>query len=309
MNQREVAWRVFAEEYNSSTLEHTGEGEKPVSYIITPLGARINRMHIVGVVTDIEDVGEEGKPRYRARITDPTGTFYVSAGEYQPSAAMALSKMSPPAFAAVVGKSRAYTPETGVKYLSIRPERIREVDAEARDYWTLETAKSTLQRIEAVREGLKMSGSTVNQLTKLGYPENLSDGVVRAIEHYKDIDVSRFRNSVIEALRSVLPEERLRKRRVEVPAEAKKERPGPKKQEAETKEDELHEVGVGADEEDTVLKLIESLDSGSRGAPWDKIVEAAKGKKIDKVRLEEIVASLLDKGEIYEPELGMMKKI
>ena len=168
MNQREVARRVFAEEYNSSTLEHKGEGEKPVSYIITPLGAKINRMLIVGVVTDIEDVGEEGKPRYRARITDPRGSFYVSAREYQPSAALALSKISPPAFAAVVGKSRAYTPETGVKYLSIRPERIREVDAEARDYWTLETAKSTLQRIEAVREGFKMSGPTVSQLMKLG---------------------------------------------------------------------------------------------------------------------------------------------
>jgi len=309
MNLREVAWRVFAEEYNSSTLEYKGEGEKPVSYVITPLGAKINRMLIVGVVTDIEDIGEEGKPRYRARITDPTGTFYISAGEYQPSAAMALSKMSPPAFAAVVGKSRAYTPEQGVKYLSIRPERIREVDAEARDYWTLETARSTLHRIEAVGEGLRMTGLSTNQLMKLGYPENLSDGVVRAIEFYKDIDVSRFRNSVAEALRSLLPEERLRKRTDEAPAEAKKERPRPKKEEAETKEDELHEVGVGTDEEDTVLKLIESLDSGSRGAPWDKIVEAAKGKKIDKVRLEEIVASLLDKGDIYEPELGMMKKI
>ena len=309
MNQREVAWRVFAEEYNSSTLEHTSEGEKPVSYIITPLGAKINRMLIVGVVTDIEEVGEEGKPRYRARITDPTGTFYISAGEYQPSAALALSKMSPPAFAAVVGKSRAYTPEQGVKYLSIRPERIREVDAEARDYWTLETARSTLQRIDAIREGLKMSGPSVNQLTKLGYPENLSDGVVKAIEFYKDIDISRFRNTVIEALRSVLPEERLKMRKEEAPAVAGKDVPRPKDGAAETKEEELREVGVGTDEEDTVLKLIESLDTGSRGAHWDKIVEAAKGKKIDKVRLEEIVASLMDKGEVYEPELGMMKRI
>ena len=307
MNQREVAWRVFAEEYNSSSLEYTGAGEKPVSYIITPLGAKINRMFIVGVVTDIEDVGEEGKPRYRARITDPTGTFYVSAGEYQPSAAQALSKMSPPTFAAVVGKSMAYTPEQGVKYLSIRPERIREVDAEARDYWTLETVKSTLRRIDAVGEGLRMSGSSVNQLMKLGYPENLSDGVVRAIEYYKDIDLSRFRNSVIEALRSVLPEERLKRRSGE--ARPEPSRPRPKEEPPETKEDEMHEVKVGSDEEDAVLKIIESLDSGTRGAPWDKIVEAAKAKKIDKVRLEEIVASLLDKGDVYEPELGMMKRI
>jgi len=309
MNVREVAWRVFAEEYNSSVLEHSGEGEKPVSYIITPLGAKVNRMLVVGVVTDIEDIGEEGKQRYRARITDPTGMFYVSAGEYQPSAAVSLSKMSPPAFAAVVGKSRAYTPEEGVKYLSIRPERIREVDAEARDYWVLETAKSTLLRIEAVEEGLNMPQPTVAGLMKLGYHENLADGVVRAIDFYKDIDTDRFRGAVRDALRSILPETRERPRAEKAQSTPKKTRAAPKEEPQETKEEELHEVGVGADEEDTVLKLMESLDSGARGTPWDKILEAAKAKKIDKVRLEEIIAKLLDKGEIYEPELGMMKRI
>ena len=309
MNMREVAWRVFSEEYNSSVLEHSGQGEKPVSYVITPLGAKINRMLVVGVVTDIEEVGEEGKPRYRARITDPTGTFYVSAGEYQPAAARSLSQITPPAFAAVVGKSRAYTPEEGVKYLSIRPERIREVDADARDYWVLETARSTLLRIEAIESGLKMDQPTIAQLRSLGYHENLADGVVRAIEFYKDIDTERFRNSVQDALRSILPESKERPERAEAPRSAKKQKAAAK-EEQQTKEDELHEVGVGADEEDVVLKLIESLGTGSsRGAAWDKIVDAAKGKKIDKVRLEEIIASLLDKGEIYEPELGMMKRI
>ncbi len=308
MNQREVAWRVFAEEFNSSVLEHSGEGEKPVSYVITPLGARINRMLVVGVATDIEEVGEEGKPRYRARITDPTGTFYVSAGEYQPEAAMALSKMAPPAFAAVVGKSRAYEPEPGVKYLSIRPEKILEVDAEARDYWVLETARSTLARIDAVGDGLKMAQPTVGELTRLGHPENLADGVVRAIEFYKDIDLDRFRNTVIDALRSVLPESGDRARPEPRPAPARKPAQEPEGR-AETKEEEMHEVEVDSDEGETVLKIIESLDSGSRGAKWDSIIEAAAKKKIDKVRLEEIVADLLDKGEIYEPELGMMKRI
>lgn len=307
MNQREVAWRVFAEEFNSSVLEHAGEGEKPVSYVITPLGARINRMLVVGVVTDIEDIGEEGKPRYRAKVTDPTGTFYVSAGEYQPEAAMALSKMSPPAFAAVVGKSRAYEPEPGVKYLSIRPERIIEVDADTRDYWVLEAAKSTLARIEAVEDGTKMSQPSAGALMKLGHPENLADGVVRAMEFYKDIDLDRFRNTVADALRSILPEGRGRARPEPRPVPAR--RPMQEKEEPETKEEEMHEVEVDSDEEDAVLKIIESLDAGPRGAKWDAVVEAAAKKKIDKVRLEEIVADLLDKGEIYEPELGMMKRI
>jgi hypothetical protein len=306
MNAREVAWRVFAEEYNSSVLEHSGEGEKPVSYVITPLGAKVNRMFVVGVVTDIEDIGEDGKQRFRARITDTTGTFYISAGEYQPGAAMTLSKMSPPAFAAVVGKSRAYTPEEGVKYLSIRPERIREVNAEARAYWTLEAAKSTLLRIDAIEDGLKMGQPTTAQLMKLGYHENLADGVVRAIEYYKDIDVERFRNTVRDALRAVLPESGSPS--VERKAHAPKKAKAPAKAEA-VGEEQMHEVNVGADEEDTVLKIIDSLAAGGKGAGWDAIVEAAKSKKIDKVRLEEIVASLLDKGEIYEPELGMMKRI
>ncbi|MGQ9586940.1 MAG: RPA family protein [Thermoplasmata archaeon] len=308
MNLREVAWRVFAEEYNSSLLEHRGEGEKPVSYVITPLGAKVNRMLVVGVVTDVEDVGEEGRPRYRARVTDPTGTFYISAGEYQPAAAMALSKISPPAFAAVVGKSRAYSPEEGVKYLSIRPERIREVEAEARDYWVLEAAKSTLVRIDAIEEGLAMAQPTVAELMRLGYPEPLADGVLRAIEHYKDIDVDRFRNMIRDALRSILPESKA-ERAAEKRAPPKKAKAPAVKVEEETKEEELHEGMVGADEEDTVLKMIDALDTSGRGAKWDKMVEAANAKKIDKVRLEEVVASLLDKGEIYEPELGMMKRI
>ncbi len=308
MNQREVAWRVFAEEFNSSVLEHTGEGEKPVSYVITPLGAKINRMLLVGVVTDIEQIGEEGKPRYRAKITDPTGTFYVSAGEYQPQAAAALAKMAPPAFAAVVGKSRAYEPEPGVKYLSVRPERVLEVDAGARDYWVLEAAKSTLARIEAVDDGTKMAQPTVNELMKLGHPENLADGVVRAIEFYKDIDLDRFRNTVADALRSVLPESGSRERPESWAAPPRKAA-AKSDEPPETEEEEMREVEVGSDEEDVVLKVIESLEKGSRGAKWEAIVEAAGQKKIDRVRLEEIVASLLDKGEIYEPELGMMKKI
>jgi len=307
MNLREVAWRIFAEEFNSSTLEHAGEGEKPVSYVITPLGAKINRMMVVGVVTEIEDVGEEGKQRFRARVSDPTGTYYVSAGEYQPSAAAALSKMSPPAFAAIVGKSRAYSPGEGVKYLSIRPERIREVDGEARDYWVLETAKSTLYRIEAIDDAMKMAQPSVSELMRLGYPENLADGVVRAIAYYKDIDLSRFRNSVKDALRSILPEEGTGPRAQRPVPEAAQRKPG--KKPAESKEDEMHEVEVGADEEATILDIIGSLDAAGKGAPWDKIVDSAKAKKIDKVRLEEIVARLLDKGEIYEPELGMMKRI
>lgn len=314
MNAREVSWRVFAEEYGSSTMEHQGEGEKPVSYVVTPLGARINRMLVVGVITEIEDVGDDDKPRYRARLADPTGTFYISAGEYQPEAAAALAKMSVPAFAAVVGKSRAYSPEEGVKYLSIRPERIREVDASARDYWILETARSTLARMDAMGEAAKMAQPTAGEITRLGFPEGLADGVLLAAEHYKDIDLDRFRNVVRDALRTVLPEDG---RGTKSPTGGRRDAPASRSTDSAAEkppregpaQEEMQELEVGADEEETVLEIIDALDKGPKGAQWDRIVEAAEAKKIDKVRLEEIVSDLLDKGDIYEPELGMMKRI
>ena len=39
--QREVAWRVFAGEYNVSSLENTSSGDRMPSYVVTPLGAKI----------------------------------------------------------------------------------------------------------------------------------------------------------------------------------------------------------------------------------------------------------------------------
>jgi RPA family protein len=312
MNVRETSWRVFAEEYASSTMEHTGEGDKPASYIVTPLGAKVNRMLVVGVVTEVEEVGEEDKPRYRAKIDDPTGTFFLSAGEYQPEAAAALSKISPPAFVAVVGKSRVYSPEEGVVYQSIRPERIRVVEGEARDYWVLETAKSTLTRIDAVQEALKMDQPSAGELIRLGYPENLAEGVVLALEYYKEVDLDRFRESVKDALRTVLPEGRKAPAREQRPRPATAAKPPLSEEDGKAEEDaseELQGLEVDADEETVVLDIIDSLDKGPKGAQWEKIVEAAKAKKMDKVRLEEIISTLLDKGEVYEPELGMMKRI
>jgi RPA family protein len=312
MNVREGSWRVFAEEYASSTMENTGEGDKPVSYLVTPLGAKVNRMLVVGVVTEVEEVGEEGKPRYRAKIDDPTGTFFLSAGEYQPEAAAALSKISPPAFVAVVGKSRVYSPEEGVVYQSIRPERIRVVEGEARDYWVLETARSTLTRIDAVQEALKMDQPSAGELIRLGYPENLAEGVVLALEYYKEVDLDRFRESVKDALRTVLPDGRKAPAREARPKPPTAARPSTEEEAGDAEEDaseELQGLEVDADEETVVLDMIDSLDKGPKGAQWEKIVEAAKAKKMDKVRLEEIISTLLDKGEVYEPELGMMKRI
>ena len=132
--KREPAWRVFAGEFNDSTVEIKGQGEMSPSYVITPLGAKVNRLFVIGVLTDVENISQEGE-LVRAHISDPTGVFTLYSGQYQKDVTDALTKIDVPTFVAVIGKARTYTPEEGMLYVSIRPERILEVSADIRDKW------------------------------------------------------------------------------------------------------------------------------------------------------------------------------
>ncbi|MFE3846326.1 hypothetical protein ACFL1L_05670 [Thermoplasmatota archaeon] len=119
------------------------------SYIITPLGAKINRVYIIGVLTDVENVSDSGD-FVRAHVSDPTGVFTLYSGQYQLDITNELSNIEVPVFVAVVGKIRTYVPEDGEEmYTSIRPEKIIEVNAETRDKWIVETCESTKYRIES----------------------------------------------------------------------------------------------------------------------------------------------------------------
>jgi RPA family protein len=168
-NKREVAWRIFAEEFNGSKLEIRGEGEYTPSYVVTPLGAMVNRVFVVGVLTDVENIGQSEEPLYRGRVVDPTGTFYVSAGQYQPEAAKKIAGLKTPVIVAVVGKVRTYSPEAGTVYVSLRPEDITEVSPEIRDWWIVETAKLTRMRVDGMTEAQEGDKPTEEGLVKLGY--------------------------------------------------------------------------------------------------------------------------------------------
>ncbi|WP_251341282.1 RPA family protein [Haloplanus halophilus] len=146
---REVARRVFASEFNdaSHTFKESEDERAPV-YLLLPTGERANRVFLVGTLTEKEDVGEDDE-YWRGRIVDPTGTFFVYAGQYQPDAASTLRELEPPAYVAVVGKPRTYETDDGSVNVSVRPESITAVDATTRDRWVAETATRTLERVAA----------------------------------------------------------------------------------------------------------------------------------------------------------------
>ena len=314
--RRELAWRVFAGEYNDSTLEIKGTGEKTPSHIITPLGSKVNRLFIVGVLTDVENISEGGE-FVRAHISDPTGVFTMYSGSFQQNATDQLLNIDAPAFVAVVGKIRTYTPDDGEMYVSIRPETVREVPADMRARWILETCMQTKQRIGAVAEAMKMNEPSAGELRKLGYSRELSEGIVAALKEYQMIDVEKYTALVRESLQYIAPSKEThpdiheeKSVDVEKPKkESKKTKKEETKDKSEVKEADTKEVKVSDDSEETentVLDAIKKLE-GEDGAAWDLIMESCKKTGLDEDSIEEALTSLMDKGFIFEPVLGTIK--
>jgi len=312
--KRQTAWRIFAGEFNDSTVEIKSEGKMTPSFVITPLGAKVNRLFVIGVLTDVENISQEGE-LVRAHISDPTGVFTLYSGQYQKEVTDALSKIDVPTFVAVIGKARTYIPEEGMLYVSVRPERILEVSADIRDKWIYETCKNTKDRIEAVLEAMKMDESNVNELTKLGYSKELSEGIVEALKNYENIDLKKYVALIKESLqylrpsKETLPDLKIDKKLEETEEEklnnTEIEKEIIEKKEVKTDEKKEEEESL-AEIENTILETIKKIE-GENGAPWDKITDKCKKAGLDKDTIEETINSLMDKGLIYEPVLGTIK--
>lgn len=209
MIDREVAWRVFAHEFNHADhFFHEGDERSP-NYLVTPTGARINRLYFVGVLTELENIGVE-EDMWRARVSDPTGAFSVYASQYQPEATVFLSGLDVPSFVTLMGKARTYEPEEGTIYTSVRPEELNNANGRIRDVWVVDTARLTFERIRLVRAALE-SGLSGDELTNLlrqqGANKHLADGISRAVAHYPDLNsyLDTLSEVVINALKTILP--------------------------------------------------------------------------------------------------------
>ena len=180
---REVARRAFAAEFNdaSHTFKESEDERAPV-YLLLPTGERANRVFVVGTLTEKEDVGEDSE-YWRGRVVDPTGTFFVYAGQYQPDAAGMLRELEPPAYVAIAGKPRTYETDDGTVNVSLRPESITVVDAATRDRWVVETAERTLERVAA-------------------FDGDVNEYAAMADQEY-DLPVEQYRESAINALESL----------------------------------------------------------------------------------------------------------
>ncbi|WP_135828475.1 hypothetical protein [Halorussus halobius] len=208
--RREVAWRVFAAEYDDADFDYSeSDEERAPNYVVTPTGARVNRLFAVGVLTEVEQVSDDV---LRGRVVDPTGAFVLYAGQYQPDEMAFLERADPPTFVAVTGKARTFQPEDSDRvFTSIRPESINEVDAETRDRWTVQTAEQTLARASTFADALD-SGERGEDLRGAleagGADAGLAAGIPLALDHYGTTRgyLAAVRDLAIDATRVVAGE-------------------------------------------------------------------------------------------------------
>ena len=184
--KRETAIRIFAQEFIESDLTFKeGDDERAPRYLLTPTGARCNRLFIVGTLTEKEDIGIESE-YWRARVADPTGVFLVYAGQYNIESMRTLSDMDEdidhPNIIAVTGKPNTYETD-GVVITSVRPESIQVVDAVTRDTWIIDTAIHTMKRLKKIEE-------------------NGDEDILKAREHYST-EIEYYKEMVLVALKAL----------------------------------------------------------------------------------------------------------
>ncbi|MDD1704433.1 MAG: nucleic acid-binding protein [Methanoregula sp.] len=182
--EREPARRIFASELRECRYQFKdGEDEKSPTFVLLPTGERSNRIFLVGTLTEKTRQGEQNI-FYRGRVVDPTGTFFVMAGSYQPEAMQQLARIEPPQFVAVIGKPNLYQKPDGSFMNSVRIESITVVDKDTRDLWVLDAAKQTLDRVDAFMAGT-------------------APDVIKAKEQYPNIDPAVFRKIAYDALAQI----------------------------------------------------------------------------------------------------------
>jgi uncharacterized protein len=186
----EGSFRVFAGEYEGSTLSIQADDSQSPAWVVTPGGAYCRFMFLSGTLTEVSETGD----MVYTRIADPTGVFNLVIGGRNTALAETFRKLPVPSFVTVTGRAQMYLKEGRVS-LSVRPDTVLNVNRLVRDQWVLATAQSTLGRLFLMNHAIRGSCS--------------DDRILVAFNHYA-ITKTRLRelaDMVVGAVNAVLPAE------------------------------------------------------------------------------------------------------
>ncbi len=307
---RQSAIRIFAQEYMDASLPEEGAGEFDPSFVVTKLGAKINRALVAGVIDRIERREGESGPNYSGVLRDPSGTHRFSVAAFQPELHADIEELlhrfdSGDRFLMMlVGRARWFESEDGGVFTSFRAEEFCVVDTQRYTNWLVETADATLRRLDAYEASIE-SDLTPSALQSSGVPMDLVDGLILARGHYGEFDTENYRVGVLQGLSMALSNNVVIEpsAAVESPQPTLDDSPMPSVTDSESKPQSEPSGDVG----EVILETIRLKDEGA-GVDYDTLVHAAIMAGHSREVAEDAIDHLRDvDGSIIEPRFSFFQ--
>jgi len=302
---RQSAVRLFAQEYRDASLTEEGSGEYDPSFVITKIGAKINRALVCGVIDRMERREGDSGPNYSGHVRDPTGSYLFSVASFQPELhpdfeeLLARFESGDRFILALVGKARWFETEDGGMFTSLRAEEFTVIDRECYTNWLVETAEATLRRIDAHSTSLE-ADPTPAALEAAGVPRDLVDGLILARGHYGDFDPEGYRVGVLQALSMATGRTSL----MEPPQPTATTLEETASQAPESSEP----AAEPGDAIELILETVRSRDTGE-GVEYNDLVTALVHGGHSRESAEDAIDQARDQGEVMEPRFGFFQLV
>jgi len=316
MNQvrfgRQSAIRIFAQEYSDSNLPLEGVGEYAPSFIITKLGAKVNRALFGGVIDRFERREEDNGPTYSGHLRDATGGVHrFQIAPFQPELhadaeeLLARFESGDRFLMMMIGRARWFESDDGGIFTSFRAEEFTTVERSVYVNWLVEASAATLRRLDAYNLSLE-SENTNESLKSAGVPADLIEGMILAKNHYSSFDPENYKVGVLQSLSMALSsnseiEQMITSTEESTVLEVPENSPQMKNDAVKS------DSKPTGDVDDVILNVIRS-SSNPDGMPYDSIVLACVEAGFSRESSEDAIEDLRDiKCEIIEPRFGFFQ--
>ncbi len=298
--KRQPAWHMLASEFRDATLNEKGSGEFDPSFVITKLGAKVNRVIVAGLLERLE-IREtaNGSTMYQGQLRDPSGQHYFSVGDYASESMRELTvaltekiEAGEPELILMVAKARWYQTEEGAVYTSLRPEEACIIDGKTYANWITRACQGTIDRMNAFSASLELEPTQQAYASSDSIPANLVDGLVTSRNHYGEIDLEQYKLNVMQALD--IAEGKMANATTAVPTLNL------------SSADEDEGGSEGSDLEECALSIIRQLDQGD-GVDFDAVLSNANARGFSRQDSEAVLDELSERGVIHEPRFGWFK--
>jgi len=300
---REPAWRVVARELESSLEEERGAGERAASYVLSPFGARMNRVLLAGTLSPPEPIGRDAsQPFWRSRFSDPTGAVAVTAGSFQPRAMAQLRSSDAPRPAIVVGKVHLYKGRDGTAYLSVRAEAVRTVGETEERAALSDAVRQTLDRLDLLERLTQVPPVSTEVLRGEGVPSHWIVAARESLRRCPNADRGKFRGELRAANRRVAG--------VSSPTDLPEPPPSVQIRRDEPAAPRAAPSAAERAEESLLLEFLDQVAEASLDAYADRreLLARVGSRGLGADRAEEVLTRLEDEGVVEEPIVGKLRR-